>query len=90
MDERGVEEHPVQDDCSMDDVHDAGDTWTPYLPVYQEQALHEFLDHLHLIQDDVHKCTTCLERYHGMQMRGMECTRCHNEVRIWWAQFPFC
>ena len=90
MDERGVEEHPVQDDCSMVNVHDAGDTWTPYLPVHQEQALYEFLDCLHLIQDDMHECTTCLERYHGMQMCGTECARCYNEVHIWWVQFSFC
>jgi hypothetical protein len=51
------------------------------LPVHQEQAIHDFLDCLRLIHEDVHECTTCLERYHGMQMHGTECLRCHREVR---------
>ena len=76
MDEDGLRECPVEDD-----IRDAADVQRHYLPVHQEHAIHDFLDRLRLIQDDVHECTTCLERYHGMQMHGTQCSRCHNEVR---------
>lgn len=82
MANNGLQGHLVDNDYRMHDVHDAPDvqTLSPYLPPHQQQAVYDFLDCLHLIQDDVHECTTCLERYHGMQMRATECARCHNEV----------
>ena len=75
MDEDGLQECPVKDN-----VRNAADVQRHYLPIHQEHAVHDFLNRLHLIQDDVHECTTCLERYQGMQMRDMECMRCHSEV----------
>jgi len=96
--ERTPSEHPIENDHPMDetasglqecladvDVHDdvTVDVETPpYLPPHQERAVHEFLDRLLLIRDDLHECTTCLEKYHGMQMHGTECARCHKEVCI--------
>lgn len=52
----------------------------PYLPLHQKQAVHDFLDRLLVVGDDLHECAICLEKYHGMSLRGSLCTRCHSEV----------
>lgn len=54
----------------------------PYLPVHQQHAIHDFLDRLLVAGDDLHECTVCLEKYHGMPLHtsGTVCARCHNEV----------
>jgi hypothetical protein len=54
----------------------------PYLPVHQQHAIHDFLDRLRVAGDDLHECSICLERYHGMPLHtsGTVCARCHNEV----------
>jgi hypothetical protein len=80
MDETGLQECVV--DVDVCDTMNVDVETHPYLPAHQEQAIHKFLDRLLPIRDDLHECTTCLEKYHGMPMRGMECARCHNEVRF--------
>ena len=73
----------VPEQANEENVQDAMDTETsPYVPVHQQRAIHEFLDRLSLIRDELHECTTCLERYHGMKMHGTQCARCHHEVRL--------
>ncbi|KAH9998572.1 hypothetical protein BJV77DRAFT_959567 [Russula vinacea] len=51
-----------------------------YLPMRQQDVIHAFLDHVRVICDDVHECTLCLERYHGMTLHDTLCARSHNEV----------
>ncbi|KAF8468610.1 hypothetical protein DFH94DRAFT_281302 [Russula ochroleuca] len=56
-----------------------------YLSHHQEQTIHDFLDRLVPIHDDIHERTTCFERYHCIQMRGSQCARCHKEIGNRWA-----
>lgn len=51
-----------------------------YLPMRQQDVIHAFLDHVRVICDDVHECTLCLERYHGMTLHDTLCARSHSEV----------
>jgi hypothetical protein len=46
-------------------------------------ASHTCLDRVRVrnIGDDMHKCTLCLECYHGMTLHDTLCAGCHNEVR---------
>lgn len=53
----------------------------PFLPVHQLRAINQFMDRLLVVRDSLTECSTCLERYHGMHMRGVQCDRCHREVR---------
>ena len=72
---------PLADLHSMDDVVDEDATPAlPYLPLHQQQAIHDFLDRLVAVGNDLNECTVCLERYHGMSLHGSLCTRCHSEV----------
>lgn len=52
----------------------------PYLPFHQQQAIHDFLDRLCVVSNDLHECPVCLEKYHGMPLCGVVCPRCHSEV----------
>ena len=38
---------------------------------------------------DVGECQICLERYHGMHLRGLQCDRCHCEVSFHSTVFFF-
>ena len=51
-----------------------------HLTMHQQDVIHAFLYRVCDIGDDVHKCTPCLERYHGMTFHVTLCTGCHNEV----------
>ena len=37
------------------------------LPLHQSEALVDFLDRLHRVQDDLHECDICLEKYYSMK-----------------------
>jgi hypothetical protein len=50
------------------------------VPIHQERAIHAFLDRLLSAADDIFECSTCLERYQGMSLRGTQCQRCFHEV----------
>jgi hypothetical protein len=39
------------------------------------------MDRVPAVRDSLTECSTCLERYHGMHGRGVQCDRCHREVR---------
>ena len=54
----------------------------PYIPVCQQQVIHNFLDQLLITRDNLHECIICLERYHGIPLHisQMVCVRCHNEL----------
>ena len=54
---------------------------SPFLPVHQQRAIDNFMDRVLTVRQSVRHCDTCLERYHGMHMRGTQCDRCHREVR---------
>jgi len=72
---------PLHHTHMMDDSDDHNPALLPpYLPLHQQEAIHAFLDRVLEIGDDLHECTVCLERYHGMKLRDMACTRCHKEV----------
>ena len=72
---------PLPDAHSMGDIVD-GDAAPapPYLPLHQQQAIHDFLDRLRVVGNDLHECPICFEKYHGMPLRGVVCARCHSEV----------
>jgi hypothetical protein len=53
----------------------------PFLPVHQQNAINNFMDRILTVRHSSAQCATCLERYHGMHMRGVQCDRCHREVR---------
>ena len=53
----------------------------PFLPVHQQRAITDFMDRVLAVRDSLTECSTCLERYHGMHTRGVQCDRCHREVR---------
>ena len=53
----------------------------PFLPVHQQRAITDFMDRVLAVRDSLTECFTCLERYHGMHTRGVQCDRCHREVR---------
>lgn len=81
-----ISEREFPEEASDENVEDATDTErSAYVPVHQQWAIHDFLDHLALIRDDLHECATCLERYHGMKMHGTQCARCNNEVRLMYS-----
>lgn len=63
----------------------------PYIPLHQQQAIHNFLDCLHVVSNNLHKCPICFEKYHGMPLCGVVCARCHSKVmfsRLIVAAFP--
>jgi hypothetical protein len=64
-------------------LHPPAPVAPPHLPLHQQQALHAFLDRLLFAADDIFDCSTCLERYRGMSVRGTQCERCFHEVRLW-------
>ena len=51
-----------------------------FLPLHQREAIDAFFDRVVAVRADVGECHICLERYHGMHLRGLECDRCHREV----------
>ena len=53
-----------------------------FLPIHQQEAIHDYLDRILRVRDDVGLCLTCLEKYHGMHIHGTQCDWCHREVRF--------
>jgi hypothetical protein len=53
---------------------------TNFLPPHQRTALDGFMDRLFSVRSSLAQCETCLERYHGIHMRGLQCDRCRREV----------
>jgi hypothetical protein len=51
-----------------------------FLPLHQREAIDAFFDRVVGVRADVGECQICLERYHGMHLRGLDCDRCHREV----------
>jgi hypothetical protein len=51
-----------------------------FLPLHQREAVDAFFDRVVSVRADIGDCQICLERYHGMHLRGLECDRCHREV----------
>ena len=40
----------------------------PHVPQHQQKAIHVFLDHVRDLEDGMHECSVCLERYLGMTL----------------------
>ena len=40
----------------------------PHVPQHQQKVIHVFLDHVHDLEDGMHECSVCLERYLGMTL----------------------
>ena len=59
----------------------SSDVPAPFLPVHQQNAINDFMDRVLTVRYSEAECDTCLERYHGMRMRGVQCDRCRREVR---------
>ena len=59
------------------------------LPQHQLEAIDDFFNRLAHSRSDVHECTTCLEKYFGMHVRGSQCDRCSHEVRFLLFLAPF-
>jgi hypothetical protein len=51
-----------------------------FLPLHQREAVDAFFDRVVSVRADIGECQICLERYHGMHLRGLECDMCHREV----------
>ena len=51
------------------------------LPIYQREALDNFMGRVFGVRSSLAQCETCLEHYHGIHMRGLQCDRCAHEVR---------
>ena len=49
------------------------------LPSHQLNAIHGFFNCLLLAQTDIHECSTCYERFHGIRMRHSQYDRCSSE-----------
>jgi hypothetical protein len=46
---------------------------TNFLPPHQRTALNGFMDRLFSVRSSLAQCETCLERYHGIHMCGLQC-----------------